>query len=108
MRIPRGADRDAEPERMIFWETQVVCTPFIYEGEATGRSSVPSVCRYHVERGLQLCLEEMFRLWLLCWRGHIDDDTPAISINRQARDSFRAHHRIGDRRGNRRLFKSDT
>jgi hypothetical protein len=52
MRIPLCASIDAEPERMVFRETNVIGAPFIQEGERAGRGSVPGVCRNQIKSDL--------------------------------------------------------
>src|SRR5215510_5059129 len=49
MGIPLCASIDAEPERMVFRETKVIRTPFIYEGERAGRDSVPGIRRNQIK-----------------------------------------------------------
>jgi hypothetical protein len=46
--IPRSAAFQAEPERVIFRETQIVRTPSIHESETTGGSSAPGVRRNQI------------------------------------------------------------
>ena len=52
MRIPLSASIDAEPERMVFRETEVIRTSFIHEGERAGRDSVPGVRRNQIKSDL--------------------------------------------------------
>jgi hypothetical protein len=57
MGIPLCACVDAESKGMVFRETKIIRSSFIYEGERAGRSSVLGIRRNYVESGLQLCFE---------------------------------------------------
>jgi len=63
---------------MLFRQTEVIRLSLIHECEPAGRVSVPGVRRYHVERGLQLCFEELFRFGFVWWRGHSQHHTPEL------------------------------
>src|ERR1700730_5929819 len=76
MRIPRCARGNAESERMVFRQTEIVRMSFIYKSERARRISVPGVRRNHVEGGSQLCLEGAFRFGFVSWRGHGRHITP--------------------------------
>src|SRR5258708_1588514 len=59
MRVPCRTGVDAESERMILRQPEVVRTSFVDERERARRSRVPGVRRNDVQRGLQLCLGPM-------------------------------------------------
>jgi len=63
---------------MLFRQTEVIRLSLIHGCEPAGRVSVPGVRRYHVERGLQLCFEELFRFGFVWWRGHSQHHTPEL------------------------------
>src|SRR6266404_7948777 len=67
MVVPLCANVDAETQGMIFRKTKVFCSSFIHEGEAAGRSRVPSIRRNHIESGLQLCQESRLFFGLLAF-----------------------------------------
>jgi hypothetical protein len=57
MGIPLSANVESETKRVVPRKAKVIRGSFIYEGESTGRSSVPGIRRNHVESRLQLCFE---------------------------------------------------
>src|ERR1700720_3112021 len=76
MRIPRCARGNAESERMVFWQTEIIRMSFIYKSESARRNSVPGVRRYHFQSRSQLRLKDLFRFGLVSWRGHGRHITP--------------------------------
>src|SRR5579864_6355968 len=79
MRIPRCARGDAESERMVFRQTEIIRMSFIYKSERARRISVPSVRRYYVQSRSQLLLKDLFRFGLVSWRSHGRHHTPGKS-----------------------------
>src|SRR5271156_1996892 len=61
MRIPRCARGNAESERMVFRQSEIIRMSFIYISERAGRKGVPGVYRNHIESGPQLCREGVLR-----------------------------------------------
>ena len=76
MRIPRCACGNAESERMVFRQTEIIRMSFIYKSERAGRISVPGVRRNYLQSRLQLRLKDVFRFGLVSWRGHGGHLTP--------------------------------
>jgi len=68
MRIPRCARGNAESEKMVFRQTEIICMSFIYKCERTRRISKPGVRRDYVQSRSQLCLKDLFRFGLVSWR----------------------------------------
>jgi len=52
MGIPASASVNTEPERMVFWQTEVICSSIIHERQRSRGKSVPGVRRNHIEGGL--------------------------------------------------------
>jgi hypothetical protein len=76
MGVRRYAVPDSEPKRMVRLEIKAFRRPFIHEGDRTGRCRVPRVRRNHVERGSQLCFEQLIHALCSC---SIVDTSPLAS-----------------------------
>jgi hypothetical protein len=76
MRIPRCARGNAESERMVFRQTEIIRMSFIYKSERARRISVPGVGRYYLQSRSQLRLKDLFRFGLVSWRDHGRHITP--------------------------------
>src|SRR5580704_10471645 len=79
MRIPGCARGNAESERMVFRQTEIIRLSFIYKSERARRISVPGVRRYYIQSRSQLRLKDLFRFGLVSWRGHGRHLTPRKS-----------------------------
>ncbi len=79
MRIPRCARGNAESERMVFRQAEIIRKPFIYKSERARRISVPGVRRYYIQSRSQLRLKDLLRFGLVSWRGHGRHLTPRKS-----------------------------
>jgi hypothetical protein len=62
MGVPGDAGLDAEAQRVVGRETQIVRIPVIDERERAGRQRVPGERRNRIEGGLQLCRERLIHM----------------------------------------------
>src|SRR6266481_10017009 len=76
MRIPGCSRGNAESERMVFRQTEIIGMSSIYKSDRARRISVPGVRRNHVEGGSQLCLEGAFRFGFVPRQVHGGHITP--------------------------------
>src|ERR1700722_7125811 len=76
MRIPRCARGNAESERMVFRQAEIIRMSFIYKSERARRTSVPGVRRNHIESGSQVGPEGAFRFGFVPRQVHGGHITP--------------------------------
>src|SRR5260370_36637432 len=76
MRIPRCARGNAESERMVFRQTEIIRKSFICKSERARRISVPGVRRYYLQSRSQLRLKDLFRFGFVRRQVHGGHITP--------------------------------